>query len=178
MFNARGYGEHKCEKRIKRTTDQKRCNSCKKKDRLEKRRKAVQKYKKTIKGRERNRDARRRYCKTLKGRKMRRVANSKYNKSVKGHITGNKGNWHFRKVIGITPEIWTRDSKKGCMFKFLGNCAGKLCADHDHETNYYRGPLCIRHNLTLGALGDSPKTLKLVAEVLEAAHASNLEQRK
>jgi hypothetical protein len=68
----------------------------------------------------------------------------------------------------LTYKKFKRDSKKGCKFKFLGNCYGTLGADHDHETGLYRGPLCLNHNHALGKLGDSPKNLRKLAKILES----------
>ena len=67
----------------------------------------------------------------------------------------------------LTYERFLKDAKRGCKFKFLGDCAGALNADHDHKTGFYRLPLCVHHNQALGKLGDYPKTLRRIIKILE-----------
>ena len=42
--------------------------------------------------------------------------------------------------------------------------------DHDHETDRVRAALCQHHNATLGASGDTPESLRTVADWLESAN--------
>jgi hypothetical protein len=41
--------------------------------------------------------------------------------------------------------------------------------DHDHETDRVRAALCQHHNATLGASGDTPTSLRTIADWLESA---------
>jgi hypothetical protein len=41
--------------------------------------------------------------------------------------------------------------------------------DHDHDTQQVRASLCRVHNSAIGALGDSPASLRAVADWLESA---------
>lgn len=56
-----------------------------------------------------------------------------------------------------------------------GRCSGcnkpliKYHIDHDHKSMKVRGLLCPRCNLALGAAGDSPSTLRALANYLEVA---------
>lgn len=96
-----------------------------------------------------------------------------YYKTEKGAKSKKESEWRRQGIIGLTYEIWQKDIERGCMFKFLGRCAGLLCADH--ESGQYRGPLCVHHNRALGKLGDSTKTLKQCIEILIN---SEIESRK
>ena len=42
--------------------------------------------------------------------------------------------------------------------------------DHDHETDIVRAALCTKHNSSLGGVGDSPASLRVVADWLEGAN--------
>jgi hypothetical protein len=44
---------------------------------------------------------------------------------------------------------------------------GKICFDHDHGTNKFRGWLCEKCNLAIGQGRDDPKLLRLLAQYLE-----------
>lgn len=74
--------------------------------------------------------------------------------------------WRHRGITGINFDIWERDAKRGCLLQFLGNCAGQLCAHHEHDSSLYIGPLCLLHNRHLAGLGDSPVNLVKVASIL------------
>lgn len=45
----------------------------------------------------------------------------------------------------------------------------RLCIDHDHETNSFRGLICSSCNIGIGAFFDSPVFLRLAADYLEVA---------
>ena|ERR1700693_3088943 len=97
----------------------------------------------------------------------------KRNSSLKERVRKTELRWRIYGIIlnsgaFLTWARFQRDLKKGCGLKFLGNCAGLMGADHDHETGLYRGPLCLNHNHALGKLGDSPKSLKRIIQILEA----------
>jgi hypothetical protein len=68
-----------------------------------------------------------------------------------------------QRVYGLTPEKFARlleDAGRQCMLAEIGNCAGKLCIDHDHQTGEVRGILCRTHNKALGIFGDSVEGLE------------------
>ena len=48
---------------------------------------------------------------------------------------------------------------------------GRICADHCHKKNLFRGWLCSGCNSVLGYVNDSPKLLRKLATYLEAANA-------
>lgn len=76
------------------------------------------------------------------------------------------------KRYGIDVEDWARayDRQGGC-------CAGCIeplrdgwhtAVDHCHQTNRFRGLLCIRCNRSIGVLLESTRTLRRLADYLEA----------
>ena len=96
-----------------------------------------------------------------------KLYDKEYCKSPRGIKLKKESNWRRQGIEGLTLEKWESDCRNGCMFSFLGACGGRLCADHDHETKQYRGPLCVHHNRALGKLGDTTKTLRICADILE-----------
>jgi len=161
-----GYEGHECGKTVRATNNyQKRCPACAK----EANRKTIRKYKNTPKGRK----TQRKYQRTPKGRKTKRKADRKFSRTPKGRKASRKAAWKRWEITmkngsPLTVEIFDRDAKKGCRFKSLWTySSGTLHADHDHETGAYRGPLCKRHNIALGALGDMPESLRQAANILE-----------
>jgi hypothetical protein len=48
-----------------------------------------------------------------------------------------------------------------------------LCLDHDHETGKFRGWLCDRCNVSLGALGDNEAGLQRALQYLHRAYIAN-----
>ncbi len=73
---------------------------------------------------------------------------------------------------GIDVEDWARafHRQRGC-------CAGcceplrdgwHTAVDHCHRTNRFRGLLCIRYNRSIGVLLESTRTLRRLADYLEA----------
>jgi recombination endonuclease VII len=147
-----GYEKYKCGKELlAKSTNHKRCSKCARGARL-----AIS----------------RRYRATTKGKQA--VRN--YENSPQGSKMNRERGWRNQGIIGVTYKLWKRDSKRGCGFKFLGNCAGMLGADHDHETGKYRGALCVRHNWALGALGDTSEKLARIAKILKSrkSHAARV----
>lgn len=82
---------------------------------------------------------------------------------------------YFKKTYGLDFEGWARlyESQWG----LCGGCFGRLATnwsrrniphvDHDHHTGKVRGLLCSGCNLALGAVKDSPLTLRRLADYLE-----------
>lgn len=73
---------------------------------------------------------------------------------------------HKLRKYGLTLEQFDSEIKKrngkcdGC-----GNdIKGKVCIDHCHKTNSFRGVLCHRCNVTLGLFDDSAVLLRKLAE--------------
>jgi hypothetical protein len=139
-----GYKGHECKKMIRPMQGtRKRCPSC-------------------VVG------AKREWYKTPKIRKRQ----YSYARSVKGRIVSRESAWRKKGVLveggkPLTVKRFKHDSKNGCMLKKLGHCAGGLVADHDHETGLYRGPLCMHHNHALGKLGDTSRSLRYAADILD-----------
>jgi hypothetical protein len=73
---------------------------------------------------------------------------------------------HRQYRYGITEEQWqTKLTEQG------GHCAlcdatDNLQADHDHNTMWFRGILCSKHNRGLGLLGDNLEGVERAADYL------------
>ena len=158
-----------CENRTRaKCRSKKRCKLCA----IKAIRKDSQKYKRSLKGRRTKKTGDRRYKASPRGHRIHKAWNMKFYRTLKGYIKGRERSWHANGVVlrdgsPLTWERFQQDAKSGCKLKFLGNCSGELGADHDHETGFYRGPLCDNHNRGLGRFGDTPKSLRLVAKILE-----------
>ena len=50
-------------------------------------------------------------------------------------------------------------------------CSGKICFDHEHSTNLFRGWICFRCNMALGYVGDSASVLRKLAKYLDKHEA-------
>lgn len=95
-----------------------------------------------------------------------KIANAKWRTTARGRM---KSLENGRKFKGLPAP--TRPSPDVC------ECCGKsqheyfkaLALDHCHSTGVFRGWLCNRCNLALGALGDSAEGVKRMVEYLERA---------
>jgi hypothetical protein len=79
--------------------------------------------------------------------------------------------WHRITTYGVTPDqVSAMRAKQG------GVCPGCLralstvreCVDHCHSTGMFRGLLCNDCNISIGRLSDCAKTLRRLADYLEA----------
>lgn len=50
---------------------------------------------------------------------------------------------------------------------------GKICFDHDHITNKFRGWICLRCNVALGMVKDNSETLMALADYIKRSKANN-----
>lgn len=88
----------------------------------------------------------------------------------------------LRRKYGLTPEQFkqmedAQDGRcAGCqsLGSAYGDVTRRLSVDHCHSTGVIRGLLCNICNLSLGKLGDSPATLRRLADYLENHPASFL----
>ena len=60
---------------------------------------------------------------------------------------------------GITKEIYLEQLEKQGYSCYACDSTDKLCIDHCHDTNEFRGILCHKCNVALGLLEDNTKTL-------------------
>src|SRR5258708_4820856 len=139
----------------------------------EKQRNKLRRQNATEDQKQRQRDASKAWANSPKGQQWQRNkeasestqnTRSEWRKNNKDKLKA--GSWKALGIKGITIEMWERDSRKGCMFSSLGNCAGRLGAHHNHDTGVYVGPLCLIHNTHLSSLGDTRQNLLRVSELI------------
>ena len=66
---------------------------------------------------------------------------------------------------GITKEL-ADDFINGLMICAVCGSNEKICVDHDHVTNEYRGPLCVGCNAALGYLKEDPERIINLAKYI------------
>jgi len=71
-----------------------------------------------------------------------------------------KGGVSFRYKIKSAPR------KKPMQCEICG-AMGKICYDHDHKTDKFRGWICSRCNLVLGMVNDNKELLSQIIEYLK-----------
>jgi hypothetical protein len=52
--------------------------------------------------------------------------------------------------------------------------SGRICLDHDHETNQFKGWLCDRCNVAVAMARDNPEILRALADYVERVSKSGL----
>jgi hypothetical protein len=101
-----------------------------------------------------------------------------WQRTPEGRIATRRWCFLYRlKKLGLTEDQYNEllRKQKGvcavCKTRKPWNKGGsdQLCVDHCHKTGKIRGLLCGRCNKVLGAVKDSPKLLKALADYLRAA---------
>jgi hypothetical protein len=82
----------------------------------------------------------------------------------KGGVTSNMKEYSRTKWKSKRENQAGSERPKNCQICGSNN---RICYDHDHHTERFRGWICWRCNATLGMVKDSIKTLKLLIKYLE-----------
>jgi hypothetical protein len=67
------------------------------------------------------------------------------------------------KTYALDRDEYFKSLEKGCM---ICGSFSRLCVDHDHDTNEYRGILCHKCNTGIGMLGDTIEGIEKAYEYL------------
>jgi hypothetical protein len=70
------------------------------------------------------------------------------------------------RLYGVTLEEYNKAMETSVCCEICGKEEVKLCYDHNHKTNKFRGVLCVQCNGALGSFKDSPKLLARALEYL------------
>ena len=101
--------------------------------------------------------------------KKRRLENpEEHNRLNKAFLIRNPG-YGGRLYINRQEKLAGRKKPKRCD---VCKKPGKICFDHCHKSKTFRGWLCFHCNIALGCVKDSTKTLRALADYIDA-HKAN-----
>lgn len=104
--------------------------------------------------------------------RYKRLQEEEYAHVVKYRVdkTEYRRRWNLAKRYGITINDYAsmlESQGGGCAI--CGVTEGRLVVDHCHKTQKNRGILCVRCNVSIGALGDDSQGLMVAVKYLERA---------
>ena len=89
----------------------------------------------------------------------------------KGDMSGEKNsNWKGGKTLSYRRNHPPRPKAERC--EICGSM-GRICFDHDHKTEEFRGWICDRCNVALGMANENPEILVAIAEYIKKYKESN-----
>lgn len=112
---------------------------------------------------QRNKEKIKKYAKEWRENNKERVSANRKHTSKK---------YRIEKEYGITYEEYSKCMNTSDVCEICGTTE-RLCYDHDHQTNKFRGVLCSNCNSGVGLLGDNLDIIRKAEEYLRRHYEEN-----
>jgi hypothetical protein len=116
-------------------------------------------------------EQRRKLSERCKGKKLSEIHKKKISKTLKGRMPMNFGkgekNPAWKGGITVLQKLERKAGRKKPEQCELCGRGGKICFDHNHKTDKFRGWICGKCNSALGMVDENIQTLELMIEYIK-----------